>query len=84
MNHNPTYPTYQDIDELPVFNKRHVFMEIFFRVHSKQPVDSLISIRKSYHKAELIFVKKYKAKGYKSDESFVRSYYYHLGSKQVR
>ena len=73
--------TINDIDELPVFHKRRTFMEIFFEVHRKQLEDSLVSIKESYHKAELIFIKRYGAKGYKSDESFLRSYYYHLGSK---
>lgn len=79
MNPNPTY---QDIDELPVFHKRRTFMTLFFEVHNKQKEDSLISLKESYHKTELIFIKRYGAKGYKSDESFLRSYYYHLGSKQ--
>lgn len=73
--------TINDIDELPVFSKRKVFMEIFFEVHSKQLEDGLVSIKESYHKSELIFIKRYQAKGYKSDESFLRTYYYHLGSK---
>jgi hypothetical protein len=73
--------TFNDIDELPVFSKRKVFMEIFFEVHHNQPEDNLISITASYHKAELIFIKRYGAKGYASDESFLRTYYYYLDSK---
>ena len=75
-------PTYQDLEELPVFHKRRAFMKIFFETHNKQSEDSLITFKESYHKAELIFIERYGAKGYKSDDSFIRSYYYHLGSKQ--
>jgi hypothetical protein len=75
--------TFQDLEELPVFHKRTVFMDIFFQVHNNQPEDNLKTIISSYHKAELIFIKRYGAKGWKSDESFLRTYYYYLNSKNV-
>jgi hypothetical protein len=75
--------TINDIDELPVFSKRKRFMEIFLEVHRNQPHDTVISLTESYHKAELIFIKRYQAKAYKSDESFLRSYYYFMNSKNI-
>jgi hypothetical protein len=75
--------TINDIDELPVFSKRKVFMEIFFEVHSEQPEENLLTIISSYHKAELRFIKKYQAKAYKTSESFLRTYYYFMNSKNI-
>ena len=73
--------TINDIYELPLFSKREIFMQIFFEAHNAQPHDSVTSIVSSYHKAELEFIKRYQAKAYKSDESFLRTYYYYLNSK---
>ena len=82
MTANPIKdPTINDIDELPVFSKRNVFFEIFFQVHNNQKEDNVISIVGSYRKAEVLFVKKYGAKGYASEMSFLRTYYYHMNSK---
>ena len=70
-----------DIYEIPVFSKRKVFFEIFFQVHNNQPEDNVISIVGSYRKAEVLFVKKFGAKGYASEESFLRTYYYYMNTK---
>ena len=73
--------TINDIAEVKMFSKREIFMQIFFEAHNAQPHDSVTSIVSSYHKAELEFIKRYQAKAYKSDESFLRTYYYYLDSK---
>ena len=69
--------TVNDIDELPVFSKRKVFLQIFFEVHGSG-CNSVKSIRESYFKAEVIFAKQFHSRAYKTDECFSRTYYYHL------
>ena len=80
-NNNQMNVTINDIAEVKMFSKREIFMQIFFEVHNSQPHDSVPSIVSSYYKAELEFIKRYQAKAYKSDESFLRTYYYYLNSK---
>ncbi len=70
---------FQDIDETPVFNKRETFMLIFEEIYGNNT--SMVTLIESYHKAELIFIKRFGAKAYKSDESFARTYYYYLNQK---
>ena len=69
--------TVNDIDELPVFSKRKVFLQISFEVHGSG-CNSVKSIRESYFKAEVIFAKQFHSRAYKTDECFSRTYYYHL------
>jgi hypothetical protein len=76
--------TLDNLDEMPLFHKRRVFMSIFFEVQqSKNVEDSLVSIGNSYRDAELVFISRYGGRAYKSDESFLRSYYYHLHTKNI-
>jgi len=73
-----------DLDELPTWNKRRYFFGMFFNIHTSQEQDTLVSLKESYFKTEMEFVKLFGSKAYGSTESFLRTYYYFLGSKQVR
>lgn len=74
--------TIQDLDEIKVWKKRQYFMDIFFEIHQESKAESSVSsLVDSYHIAEIIFVERHGAKAYNSNESFLRSYYYHLNSK---
>jgi hypothetical protein len=76
--------TLDNLDEMPLFHKRRVFMKIFFEIQQiKNVQDSLVSITKSYQDAELVFISRYGGRAYKSDMCFRRTYYYHLNSKNV-
>jgi len=74
--------TIEDLDELKVWKKRDAFMALFFKVHEDSEKDStLISLKDSYHVAELIWANEFKGKAYASDESFLRTYYYYMNEK---
>ena len=71
--------TVNDIDELQVFSRRETFFKIFFEIHGCG-YSSAKSVRESYFKAEVIFVKKFHGRAYKTDECFNRTFYYHLNT----
>ena len=73
--------TLADLDEIQKFDKRDIFMGIFFDIQEKRNEEhSVLSIVKAYHLAEVVFVGRYCGRAYKSDECFLRSYYYYLNS----
>ena len=73
--------TLSDLDEVPKFNKQTIFMDIFFDIQEKRNEQhSVLSIVKAYRLAEVVFVGRYGGRAYKSDESYLRSYYYYLNS----
>ena len=74
--------TLDNLDEIPKFNKRDIFMRIFFDAQKKRSEQhSVGSIGKSYRDAELVFVGIYGGRAYKSDECFLRTYYNYLNSR---
>lgn len=77
--------TIQDLDEMKVWKKRDAFMALFFKVHEESKEESsLVSLKNSYHTAELIWTNEFKGKAYKSDDSFMRSYYYYMNEKMPK
>lgn len=79
-DHTPL--TIDDLDEIKVWKKRDAFMQLFLQIHEDSKAEStLISLKDSYHKAEIIWTTEFKGKAYASDESFLRTYYYYMNGK---
>ena len=73
--------TLSDLDEIPKFNKQAIFMGIFFEIEEKRNEEhSVLSIVKAYRLSEVVFVGRYGGRAYKSDECFLRTYYYYMNS----